>query len=74
MVTFRKCEICGRALEGPEAEQQEVEHRRLEPAEGAVLQREVPHDLPSGSVCDECLSEYRRRTGTRDDPLDRPSE
>jgi hypothetical protein len=65
MVNFRKCEICGRVLEGPEAEQQAVENRRFDPAAGAVLQREVPRDLPPDSVCDECLEAYRREIGRR---------
>jgi hypothetical protein len=63
MVTFRKCELCGRALEGPEAGQEVVEHRGLDPAQDALLQREIPGDLPADSVCDECLAEYRRRLG-----------
>jgi hypothetical protein len=65
MVSFRKCEICGRVLEGPEAEQQVVENRRFDAAAGAALQREVPRDLPSASVCGECLEAYRRETGKR---------
>jgi hypothetical protein len=64
VVNFRKCEICGGPLEGLEGEQHEVEHRRLEPAENAMLQREVPHDLPYEAVCDDCLAEYRRETGS----------
>lgn len=60
---FRKCEICGRPLEGPEGEQYEVEHRRVDPAAGAALQREMPHDLPSEAVCDDCLRAYRREIG-----------
>jgi hypothetical protein len=65
MVNFRKCAICGRALEGPEAGQQVVEHRRFDPAMGAHLQREIPRDLPPESVCDECLEAYRRGIGRR---------
>jgi hypothetical protein len=64
VVSFRKCEICGRSLDGLEGEQHEVENRRVEPAENALLQREVPHDLPSEAVCDDCLAEYRRKTGS----------
>jgi hypothetical protein len=65
MVNFRKCEICGRVLEGPEAEQQVVENRRFDAAAGAALQRQMPRDLPPGSVCDACLEAYRRETGNR---------
>ncbi len=65
MVNFRKCAICGRALEGPEAEQQVVQHRRFDPAAGAVLQRDMPRDLPPESVCDQCLEAYRREIGRR---------
>jgi hypothetical protein len=66
MVTFRKCDICGKALGGPEAEQHEVENRRFDAAAGAVLQRETPRDLSSEAVCDECLEAYRRQIGQRD--------
>jgi hypothetical protein len=65
MVNFRKCEICGRALEGPEGEQHVVENRRIDPAAGAALQRDVPRDLPPDSVCDDCLETYRRGIGRR---------
>lgn len=73
MISFRKCEVCGRALEGPEAEQQVVEHRRFDPAAEAVLQREIPRDLPPEAVCAECLEEYRLATG-RIAPPDDPSD
>jgi hypothetical protein len=72
VIDFRKCEICGRPLEGPEGELREVEHRRLDPAEDAVLQRDVPEDLPEGSVCDACLRDYRRRIGGGEGPGRRP--
>jgi hypothetical protein len=72
MIEFRKCEICGRPLEGPEAEQVQVDKRRLDPAAGAVLQRELPRDLDPDAVCDECIEEYRRRTGQAD-PTEGPS-
>ena len=72
MVDFRKCEICGRPLEGPEGEQREVEHRRLDPAAEAVLQREIPRNLPEDAVCGACLRDYRRRIGRGDEPPGRP--
>ena len=72
MIDFRKCEICGRPLEGPEGDQREVEHRRLEPAAEAVLQREIPGDLPEGAVCEACLRDYRRRIGYGEEPPRRP--
>ena len=66
VVSFRKCEICGRSLEGPASGQQEVEHRRIDPAAGAALQRQVPRDLPPEAVCEECLEAYRKLIGQPD--------
>ena len=63
MVSFRKCDICGKPLEGPAAEQHVVENRPIDPAAGAVLQRETPRDLDSQDVCGDCLREYRKGIG-----------
>ena len=72
MVDFRKCEICGRPLEGPEGEQREVAHRRLDPAAEAERQRAIPRTLPEDAVCGACLRDYRRRIGRGDEPPGRP--
>ncbi len=50
-------------LDGPAGEHEEIERRRLDPAEDAALGRPTPGDLPPDSVCPECIDAYRRSIG-----------